>query len=108
MRDWRGLPLLLALLACRPHGAPFAPAGTGPTGAITTTVPVPEQAAVVAGVELILPPEGARVGSVPVLVNRGLDEYAFDNREWRAMCARARCAMLRLTLPRQDALPPVG
>jgi len=55
-----------------------------------------------ASVELFLPPGDERIRGVVVFVNRGIDEHAFDNREWRAMCARARCAMMRLLMPMQE------
>lgn len=55
--------------------------------------------------ELFLPRGTDSIHGVLIFINRGLDEYAYDNREWRAMCARASCALLRLTLPRQDGPP---
>jgi hypothetical protein len=97
----RVLPLLVAFIACRPQSPRVAPGATGLTGEITTTVPVSGHGGR-AEVELFLPPGVGRVRGVVVFVNRGLDEYAFDNREWRAMCARARCAMARLSLPPQE------
>lgn len=52
-------------------------------------------------------PTGVRnVRAVVAFVDRGLDQYAYDDRSWRAMCARAQCALLRLGLPRQGATPP--
>ena len=101
------LPLLIAAPACHPQNPRAAPAVAGPPGVITASVPIPDQDAS-AAVELLLPPGGEAVRGVLVFVNRGLDEYAFDNREWRAMCARAGCAMLRLTLPRQNGAPPAA
>lgn len=105
---WRlHFPLLIAALACHPQNPRVAPGVAGLSGQITATVPMPEQNAS-ASVELFLPPGVGAVRGVVVFVNRGLDEYAFDSREWRAMCARARCAMLRLTLPRQNGAPPAA
>lgn len=46
------------------------------------------------------------VRGVIAFIDRDLDRYAYDDRDWRAMCARARCALLRLGLPRQDEKPP--
>jgi hypothetical protein len=95
------LPLTVALVACRSHGPGVTPAVTGLTGAVTAMVPVPGHTDS-ASVEFLLPPGDERIRGVVVFVNRGIDEHAFDNREWRAMCARARCAMMRLLMPMQE------
>jgi hypothetical protein len=69
------------------------------------TVPVPGQTAT-AEVELFLPPSVPRVSSVLVFVNTVIDELLFDSRWTRTMCIRARCAMLRLSLPFLPGAPP--
>jgi hypothetical protein len=56
--------------------------------------------------ELYVPPGVPQVRGVIAFIDRGLDRYLYDDRDWRAMCARAQCALLRLGLPREDALPP--
>ncbi len=56
--------------------------------------------------EVLVPAPSSPVRATVVFLNRDLEQYAFDDRDWRAMCARAGCAMLRLTIPRQDRLAP--
>ena len=58
--------------------------------------------------EVFVPTGVAQVRAVVAFVERGLDQYAYDDRSWRSMCARARCALLRLHLPRQDGAPPAA
>jgi hypothetical protein len=51
---------------------------------------------------IVHPARRAMVRGVVVFAPLDLDEYPYDNREWRALCARIGCAMLRLHFPRED------
>lgn len=61
-----------------------------------------------AWIEAFVPAGVAQVQSVVVFVNRQLDRYAYDDRDWRAMCFRAKCALLRLGLPPLAAASPAA
>lgn len=97
---------VLAAAGCAPSAGQSVTVSSSPAHPREFTVaePLPNFGGT-ATAELLLPPGADGTRGVLVFINRGLDEYAYDNREWRAMCARARCAMLRLTLPRDDGPP---
>lgn len=73
---------------------------------ITATLPTSHGDS--AWLEVFVPAGVPRVQSVVVFIDRGLDQYAYDDRNWRAMCRRVRCALLRLGLPRQDEAAPAA
>jgi hypothetical protein len=54
--------------------------------------------------ELWMPSHSPVQGVVVLLPAGDLAEYAFDNRNWRGMCLRARCALLRFLPPYDQAL----
>jgi len=56
--------------------------------------------------ELYVPPNVREVRAAVVFIDRELDRYAYDDRDWRAMCRRAQCALVRVGFPRQDGVPP--
>jgi len=99
------LPLLCLMFVARPSSAQESSNAAGASGETVITVPIPGQTAT-AEVELFLPPGVPRVSSVLVFVNTVIDELLFDSRWTRTMCVRARCAMLRLSLPFLPGAPP--
>ena len=56
--------------------------------------------------EVFVPADTRSVRAAMVFVDREFDRYMYDDRDWRTMCARAACAMLRLGLPNKDAASP--
>jgi hypothetical protein len=54
--------------------------------------------------EVFVPAGVPVVRAAVVFINRELDRYAYDDRDWRAMCRRVGCALVRVGLPREDAL----
>jgi hypothetical protein len=89
--------IVLALTACGPFrsGRPTAPAGCAE---FTTTVRMPSRADSTRA-ELCLPLTVKHVSAVVVIRSWGPTRYLYDHGDWRAMCARANCALLRLTFP---------
>lgn len=53
--------------------------------------------------EVIVPAGVNSPRAVVVFIDRELDRYAYDDRDWRTMCVRARCALLRMGFGRVDA-----
>jgi hypothetical protein len=53
--------------------------------------------------EVFVPAGVPVVRAAVVFINRELDRYAYDDRDWRAMCRRIGCALVRVGLPRDDA-----
>jgi hypothetical protein len=56
--------------------------------------------------EVFVPAGTRTVRAAVVFINRDFDRYMYDDRDWRQMCARQSCALLRLGLPNRDAAPP--
>jgi len=57
--------------------------------------------------EIYVPARVDVVRAAVVFIERdGFDRYAFDDRDWRAMCARAACALVRVGFPTRDDAPP--
>jgi hypothetical protein len=52
-----------------------------------------------ASVEVYVPPSVDTVRAVIAFIARSVDQYAFDDRDWRGMCGRASCALLRIQIP---------
>lgn len=59
-----------------------------------------------AWMEVFVPAGIRTVRAAVVFIDREFDRYMYDDRDWRTMCARAACALLRLGLPNKDAAPP--
>jgi pimeloyl-ACP methyl ester carboxylesterase len=53
-------------------------------------------------VEVFVPPAVKNVRAIVAFVARSVDQYAFDDRDWRLMCGRLNCALLRIQLQGQS------
>ncbi len=98
-----GLLVALALSACA-SGHRAAPVRQAAQPDARTAFPFPG-ANDSAWFEVDVPAGVTTVRAVVVFIDRELDRYAYDDRDWRSMCVRAQCALLRLGLGRQDGLP---
>lgn len=60
-----------------------------------------------AWMEVFVPAGARKIRAAVVFINRDdLLRYAFDDRDWRAMCARIQCALVRVGLPTRDNEKP--
>lgn len=76
---------------------------TAPGREASIPLPIPRSRDT-AWAEIFVPSRVRVARAAVVFINRELDRYAFDDRDWRTMCGRADCALVRVGLPREDAI----
>ena len=104
MKSVLGGVVACLLFACRPIA--FQRTGANAGQEVTATFQL-RASRDTAWMEAFVPAGVGRARAVVVFVNRDdYDRYMYDDRDWRAMCARSRCALLRLGLPNRDQAPP--
>ncbi len=60
-----------------------------------------------AWMEVFVPAGVSRIRAVVAIMERdGFFRYAFDDRDWRAMCPRIQCALVRIGLPNEERDKP--
>lgn len=101
---WVGLALFTVACTPRARSGPGAEYSAVASEA-TVSFPFPRSGDT-AWAEVYVPPRVTRVRAAVVFIDRNLDRYAYDDRDWRTMCGRASCALVRVGFPTNDGAAP--